>query len=192
MEGSSRPTFFRGVATVVVKLFNIVQPDLAFFGQKDIQQCLILRRMLSDLHIPHPPSPAHLRIIPTVRDTDEVALSSRNSYLSLSERRYAPALIAGLKAARDTITSSHDAHASVTSDDAVEAALTSMKQFIDQMATKESRDAPLVRHDYIKINDPLTLRPLLKLSPSQPAVVSGAMWINGVRLIDNLLVNITQ
>jgi pantoate--beta-alanine ligase len=94
-EGDMRPDHFRGVATVCLKLFNIVRPDVAFFGQKDAQQAVMLRRMVRDLNLD-----VHLRVLPTVRDDDGLALSSRNAYLSEEERKLALALPRALEAGR--------------------------------------------------------------------------------------------
>ena len=94
-EGVARPGHFRGVATVCLKLFNIVQPQVAYFGQKDAQQAVLLRRMIRDLNVD-----LDLRIVPTVRDVDGLALSSRNAYLSERERRQALALPRALEAGR--------------------------------------------------------------------------------------------
>ena len=95
LEGVHRPGHFRGVATVCLKLFNLVRPDVAFFGQKDAQQIAVLRRMVSDLNVP-----VDIRVLPTVRDADGLALSSRNTHLSDEERRQALALPRALDAGR--------------------------------------------------------------------------------------------
>ncbi len=96
LEGAIRPGHFRGVATVVAKLFNIVKPQKAYFGQKDYQQCAVIRRMVAGLNLP-----VHVSVLPTIREADGLAMSSRNSYLSPDERRTASVLFRALTAARD-------------------------------------------------------------------------------------------
>src|SRR5437764_403409 len=102
-EGRARPGHFRGVATICLKLFNIVRPDVAYFGQKDAQQAVVLRRLLRDLDLE-----LRLRILPTVRDADGLALSSRNAYLSPDERRRARTLPLALEAGRDAFRAGTD------------------------------------------------------------------------------------
>ena len=102
-EGGARPGHFRGVATICLKLFNIVRPDVAYFGQKDAQQALVLRRMVRDLDLE-----LRLRILPTVRDEDGLALSSRNAYLSPEERRRARTLPRALDAGREAFRAGGD------------------------------------------------------------------------------------
>jgi pantoate--beta-alanine ligase len=102
-EGSARPGHFRGVATVCLKLFHIVRPDVAYFGQKDVQQAAVLRRMVRDLDLE-----LRLRVVPTVRDADGLALSSRNAYLSAEERRRALALPRALTEGREAFRAGAD------------------------------------------------------------------------------------
>lgn len=195
MEGSSRPTFFRGVATVVTKLFHIVQPDQAYFGQKDIQQAILLRRLVSDLLFAHPPSPEALRIMPTTRDPiDGLALSSRNAYLTQKSRSHATilykALCAGQKAWNENPGDIH-------------ATLHAARQEAKQCAIEADKDGIDLDILYIDLNDPVDLNNLENrrgksiLDPQtirqRGAILSGAALIkeghNGrvTRLIDNFL-----
>ncbi|KAJ7696548.1 Pantoate-beta-alanine ligase [Mycena rosella] len=184
MEGRSRPTFFRGVATVVTKLFNAIEPTNAYFGQKDIQQCLVLKRLCADLLLAHP-DPAHLHIVPTARDpADGLALSSRNAYLSPPARKLAPALYRALQAAADAWAAGEDKAACVRRAEDVVAA----------SAPASNADSPdtHMRLDYIEFNDADSLEPLdgaccIARAASTPVVLSGALWIGTTRLIDNIV-----
>jgi pantoate--beta-alanine ligase len=163
MEGVSRPTHFRGVATVVAKLFNIVRPDFAVFGAKDIQQAAIVKRMARDLNFP-----VNIVVAPTVRETDGLALSSRNKYLSADERAQAVALWQAIQQARQTVrASTHPIPASRLNSE--------LKWLI------ETR--PAARVDYIEFFDPETFRPSAKVE--RGAHIALAVFVGKTRLIDN-------
>lgn len=162
--GASRPGHFRGVATIVLKLFNIVQPHRAFFGEKDMQQLAVIRRMVSDLNVP-----VEIVGVPTVREADGLAVSSRNQYLNPDERKTAPVLLRALQAAGKRIRSGERNAAIVR-----EAAFAVLKE------------SPLVRTDYLEIVDPVELQPMHTIN--LPVRVAGAIWIGTTRLIDNILV----
>jgi pantoate--beta-alanine ligase len=163
LEGKLRPGHFRGVATVVTKLFNIVQPHKAYFGQKDAQQAVVIKRMVSDLNMN-----LEIVIIPTVREPDGLAISSRNIYLDSEERKAALILWKSLELARN-LWSKGERDA--------EAIRQGMSSFIQQ--------EPKAKIDYVSIADPETLEELIKVKP--PALISVAVWIGKTRLIDNLL-----
>jgi len=180
MEGTSRPGFFRGVATVVTKLFNAIEPTNAYFGQKDIQQCLILKRLSRDLLLSHP-DPAHLHIVPTVRDpVDNLALSSRNVYLSVAERKLAPTLFRALKAAEQAW---NDRHPKVV-------CVQHARNVVDEVASISDSDTE-IRLDYIEFNDSESMEPLDDTrsitTETYPVILSGALCIGTTRLIDNIV-----
>ncbi len=164
LEGESRPGHFRGVATVVLKLFEIVRPDLAIFGQKDYQQQLVIRRMVNDLHVP-------VRIVtePTVREADGLAMSSRNRYLDPAQRQTALGLFRALTEARRAVAGGE------TSADRV-------RQILRE--TLESSEG--VRLDYAEVVDGKTLEPIDRLGGGIRAVALVAAWVGSTRLIDNL------
>lgn len=164
LDGASRPGHFRGVATVVSKLFHIVQPDLAYFGQKDAAQLAVLRAMVRDLNLP-----VQIVACPIVRDPDGLALSSRNAYLTPIERRDALALSESLAAAQSRIRDGE------TSADLIRELL------VDRLA-----GSPSVRIDYAAIVDPDTLLPVDTVS--RGALIAVAARIGRTRLIDNLLI----
>ncbi len=164
-EGAVRPGHFDGVLTVVAKLFNIVQPDLAYFGQKDVQQLMLVRRMVRDLNVP-----VTIHGVPTVRDPDGLALSSRNVYLSPAERRSALALSAGLGAAQHAWRGgAHDAG--------------ELRRVIEAELHRPGN----VVADYIAIIDAETLAPVTNVTSG--TVVAVAARVGATRLIDNLILS---
>jgi pantoate--beta-alanine ligase len=163
LEGAARPGHFRGVATVVAKLFNIVKPHAAYFGQKDFQQCVVLKRMVRELNLE-----VAVRVLPTVREQDGLAMSSRNSYLAPDERRKAALLNRGLSAARELYLAGET--------DAVR-----LRERVRGVILKESG----ITIDYIEVVDPETLAPLKKARP-QAALLLAAR-LGRTRLIDNLV-----
>jgi pantoate--beta-alanine ligase len=164
LEGASRPGHFRGVATVVLKLFEMASPDLAVFGRKDYQQQLIIRRMVEDLHLP-----VEIVTEATVREPDGLAISSRNRYLSPSERRAATAVYRALERAKQAVSEGErDANR--------------VRQILGQ--TIESEDA--ARLDYGEVADADTLERLDDLIPPRRAVALVAARFGSTRLIDNL------
>lgn len=163
LEGGHRPGHFDGVATVVCKLFNIVQPDRAYFGQKDAQQLVVVRRMTTDLNLP-----VEIIGVPTVREPDGLALSSRNVFLQGEDRQHALTLSRALAAGRAAWKQGErDADALRDAALAVYAA------------------APAVRLDYLSLAHPDTLEELS--GPVTHALLSTAAWVGNVRLIDNVL-----
>lgn len=162
LDGASRPGHFRGVATIVSRLFNIVEPDRAYFGQKDAAQVAVLRRMVSDLNFP-----VHLVICPIYREPDGLAMSSRNRYLSSAERARALILSRALNAAEQLVRQGE------TSAQRLRAAM------LDVFATD-----PQTRLDYAEVVDPDTLLPIA--DTTNGALLAVAAWVGTTRLIDNL------
>jgi pantoate--beta-alanine ligase len=163
MEGASRPTHFRGVTTVVAKLFNVVQPDVAVFGAKDFQQAAVIRRMVRDLNFP-----VKLLVAPTVREADGLALSSRNRYLTGALRRQAAVLSRAIDRARQTVLSGAGRlrAAGLRRD---------LKAYIERQ--------PDARVDYIEFFDPETLRPVREVQRGTHLAL--AVFVGTTRLIDN-------
>lgn len=164
--GASRPGHFAGVCTVVAKLFNIVLPDKAFFGAKDFQQASIIRRMVADLNFP-----VEVVVCPTVRESDGLAMSSRNVYLTSEHRKAAPALYAALTLAAGMIR-----QGAATSAEVISAAAGFIKSH-----------APDAVIDYIEIVDLNRLAPVAK--PTPPVAMALAVKFGGTRLIDNIVVD---
>lgn len=178
MEGITRPHFFRGVATVVTKLFNIVQPDRVYFGQKDAQQCVVVRTMIRDLLLP-----ITMCAIPTRREADGLAMSSRNRYLTPDMRKVATVLHRAISAAKDAIVNQGASEREMI----LKPAHAVVDQVIEQV---QAQGLPFqVRLDYLSLVDVETLSELPILGESQAAILSGAVYIGTTRLIDNVLVN---
>ena len=165
-EGTARPHHFVGVATVVTKLFGIVSPHLALFGQKDYQQAALVRQLVKDLNLG-----VEIQMRPTVRERDGLAMSSRNVYLSPDERRIAPLLSQALRAGGQAIAGGMNNVAAIER---------IMRQTIEQ--------EPTIHVEYMAVCDPDSLEPLSVISTR--AVLLGAVRIGSIRLIDNLLVKI--
>ena len=165
--GASRPGHFTGVSTVVCKLFQIVQPDVAVFGEKDFQQLSIIRKMVADLCMP-----IDVVGVRTARANDGLALSSRNGYLSAAERRIAPALHLALQECREAIACGFDNYAEL------------------ERHAAETLLATGFRPDYIQIRDARTLRAVTR--DSEQVVILAAAYLGKTRLIDNVSLNLNQ
>jgi len=163
LEGACRPGHFRGVATIVLKLFNMVGPDVAYFGQKDYQQALVIRRMASDLNLP-----LAIRVCPIVREADGLAMSSRNAYLSPEERRRAAVLSKSLHLAAEMVALGERRAAAVAA---------RMQETI--------LSAGPAQIDYVALADPETLEPVETIRGRTVALL--AVKIGSTRLIDNML-----
>ena len=164
LEGKSRPGHFRGVATVVLKLFEIVQPHYAYFGRKDAQQVRIIQKMVRDLDLS-----VELVICPTVREADGLAMSSRNSYLSPEERRAAAVLFRALRTAETELSAG-------------------VKDTLELQRTmrKVLESEPQARVDYAEIVDAETFEPVVRVGRDSYALL--AVRIGSTRLIDNMLI----
>ncbi len=165
LDGRSRPGHFRGVTTVVSKLFHIIEPDVAFFGQKDAAQSAVIRRMVSDLNFP-----VEIVICPIVREPDGLAMSSRNAYLNPDERQRALALHRSLNRVEDEFRAGERSAARLIA-----------------AATKVFAPEPQIRLDYFEIVDPDTLDPVEQIE--RPALVAVAAYVGSTRLIDNRILN---
>jgi len=169
LEGAARPGHFRGVTTVVAILLNVVRPNFAFFGQKDAQQSVIIKKMVRDLAFD-----TEIVVVPTVREESGLALSSRNAYLDNEQRRAATALNRALAKAKSAYDGGEDSAARLI-----------------EMVRSEIEKEPLARIDYISINDAETLEKLDKIDERQ-ALLSLAVFIGKTRLIDNVVLNESQ
>lgn len=158
--GISRPIHFKGVCTVVAKLFNIIQPTNAYFGEKDAQQLAIIRKMVYDLNFP-----VHIIGVPIVRESDGLAKSSRNTYLSKEERKAATILYKAIQKGKQTIQRGASA----------DSIINTMTEIINT--------EPLAKIDYISVVDANTMQPVHEIT--DPVLVAMAVYIGSTRLIDN-------
>jgi pantoate--beta-alanine ligase len=163
LEGASRPGHFRGVATICAKLFNIIQPTRAYFGQKDAQQAIVIKKMVADLNIN-----LEIVVVPTVRESNGLAMSSRNTYLNPEERQAATVLFKALSLARELWQGG-------------EKDADKIRHQMISLIHKE----PLAKIDYVSIADANTLEELQKID--RPAIVFLAVRIGKTRLIDNVI-----
>lgn len=166
--GVSRPNFFRGVATVVSKLFNIIEPDRAYFGQKDFQQFLIIDHMVKDLNIP-----LELKMLPIVREEDGLAVSSRNDYLKSEEQEAAIVLFRALTRGKNLIENGFRDSEKI-------------KNEMEQIINKEE----LAAIDYVKVVDPETLNQIKEIEDS--VLLALAVYIGETRLIDNFYIDLSE
>jgi pantoate--beta-alanine ligase len=164
LEGDRRPGHFKGVATVVAKLFHLTQPDTAYFGQKDAQQIVVLRRMVRDLSFP-----LVIAVCPTIREPDGLALSSRNAYLSMAEREAAGVLYRALRTAADAYSAGER-----------------LPSALRETALRVLRGEPLADVDYVAVNDPRTLYGMHERTDA-PLLLSMVVRVGKPRLLDNCL-----
>jgi pantoate--beta-alanine ligase len=164
LDGRSRPGHFRGVTTVVSKLFHIVEPDVAFFGQKDAAQVAVIRRMVRDLNLP-----VHITVCPIVREPDGLAMSSRNAYLDPEQRKEALVLQRSLLVVQQLIEQGESSASNLI-----------------VAGRQEFADKPSVRLDYFEIVNPDTLDPIQAIEDR--ALIAVAAYVGSTRLIDNLLI----
>lgn len=167
LEGKIRPHFFGGVATIILKLFNQIQPDIAIFGEKDYQQLLVIKQLMRDLDLP-------VQIIAgqTFRENDGLAMSSRNSYLSESERKIAVNIYRVLQITAENLQSGVEVNKSI------------------QNAIDEFARVGINKIDYFSLRDPITLEPLTKFKKDARLLV--ALYVGATRLIDNIAVSFIQ
>jgi pantoate--beta-alanine ligase len=166
MEGESRPEHFKGVTTIVAKLFNLTLPDVAIFGAKDYQQAAVIQKMVQDLNFP-----IKITIAQTVREKDGLALSSRNKYLSDEERKQAPIVYKAIQKAKERLKKSMQP---IQAED--------LKQELAEFIQTQ----PAARVDYIEFFDPLSLEPMQELRPGCHMAL--AVYLGNTRLIDNALI----
>ncbi len=200
LEGASRPVFFRGVATVCMKLFSIIMPERVYFGQKDIQQTVVIRRMVKDFHLN-----TEIRVGPTAREADGLAMSSRNVYLGDRRRKVAVVLRSSLKAAEQQFVSGKRRRI-----DILQRAIGLARSVANEQTRLSPWKRALFEVDYISLADPDNLEEIEEVDIRRGAILSGAIKMlpiedaggsencglgggcSAVRLIDNIILNRSQ
>ncbi|MCK5566301.1 MAG: pantoate--beta-alanine ligase, partial [Actinomycetia bacterium] len=171
MCGKTRPGHFRGAATIVLKLFNIIGADRAYFGEKDYQQLAIIKKMVSDLDL-------DIEIIPgpTIREEDGLALSSRNKYLSRQERKNAPVIYRAIKQAKKMIEDGEED-----------------LEMVKNRAARKIQETPHVKNiEYFDIRDAETLEEINTGTGNRDILIAAAVWLGGTRLIDNIVIKVKK
>ena len=176
-EGKSRPGHFRGVATIVTKLFNIVQPTNAYFGQKDAAQCCLIRRIVEDLDMD-----VNVVIMDTIRESDGLAMSSRNAYLTTKERQVAPIVYKSLLAAKEL----YQQELLQNNSDTENGTIPSIK-LIDKVREVLSSEPLVSSIQYVSVDSKATMYPIDAVNGNDGAVISLACKVGNVRLIDNII-----
>jgi pantoate--beta-alanine ligase len=166
IEGKSRPNHFKGVTTILTKLFNIIQPNKAYFGQKDGIQCIVVKKMVKDLNFP-----IDIIIGPTIREKDGLAMSSRNTYLTKEQRNIAPILFKALLSAHDIFHNKNERNPLI----------------LIEIAKKVIFSQPNIKLDYLNICDLETGQDITDKIDINGAMISGAIWNGSTRLIDNII-----
>ncbi|KAI1801147.1 pantoate-beta-alanine ligase [Daldinia bambusicola] len=194
LEGRTRPTFFRGVATVCMKLFNIVQPEKVYFGQKDVQQTVVIQKLVRDFMLP-----IEVVIGPTIRESDGLALSSRNVYLGERRRKLAPVLNRALKAAEEQYL-----NGALDRKQLMDAADSVIANVLSEQSALSPEKRAMFEVDYISLADPQSMEELTEIDPKKGGILSGAIKMlpvespqpgedlghsggPAVRLIDNII-----
>ncbi|KAJ3227124.1 pantothenate synthase [Clydaea vesicula] len=170
MEGAIRPHFFRGVSTIVTKLFNLTQPTKAFFGQKDAQQCSVIKALVQDLLIP-----TEIEICETLREEDGLAMSSRNRYLNATERQLSTVLFKALNKGKSVFDEGGNCKEILSSAESV-------------IRDCEANSNGVIQYQYLSLNNPINLKNIDDtIDPNVGAIFSGAVKVGNTRIIDNLL-----
>ncbi len=171
--GAFRPGHFKGVATIVLKLFNIVRPQIAIFGEKDFQQLQVIKKMVADLNVP-----VQVISYPTVREADGLAMSSRNTYLSKAEREFAPIIQMTLNWVKKQLESRKASSVLPSPAELI-------KEISNEILSARRQDTVTCVIEYVFVGTTDTLEPIRKIEAGVPVLIAIAVWVGKTRLIDN-------